>query len=460
MDGNFTNILPISGTEIPCGADTRMPAPGYTFKHIVEKCTSSLQFTNTSHVITRYNGEEVHTAEPCTDVLWRFRRLSDNKKTETSELNPVYQCRSKGDTIEVTFTSYLDAGMCDSTRIDTFVVPNIIPVNSEYHTSICADDSILFDGKWFNEDTVYTAHYTSLAGCDSTSTLFLTVYPSYEFITDTTVYVGDEVMWHNGYIKPEKAGTYHYVDTLKTYFGCDSIFVLNLDVKPRSQKMCSWLVESSDLEMGTVITDFENEFYKYGTQITVKASPNSGYKFVKWNDGKKYNPYTFSLLDDKYLLAIFMAEDEEQDTTTVTPTSNSATFTWPFIVGGFSYSLTIYIDVACTIPFCTISFDKDGRLVGISFGKKSPRRMPQEVGFTFTVSDLNANTTYYYKMETKDVSGKLLNTDEGIFKTTNDATGIENQYNSDVEHRKIMIDGQILILRGSHTYTLTGQEVK
>lgn len=458
---DFTNILPIPGTEIPCGADTRMPAPEYTFKHIVEKCTSSLQFTNTSHVITRYNGEEVHTIEPCTDVHWSFRRLLGSKIMESSEMNPTCPCIPEGDTIEVTFTSYLDAGMCDSARIDTFVVPNIIPVNSEYHTSICAGDSILFDGKWFNEDTVYTAHYTSLAGCDSTSTLFLTVYPSYEFITDTTVYVGDEVMWHNGYIKPEKAGTYHYVDTLKTYFGCDSVFVLNLDVKPRSQKMCSWLVESSDLEMGVVTTDFTEPFYKYGTQITVKASPNSGYKFVKWNDGKKYNPYKFSLLDDKYLLAIFMAEDEEQDSTTVSPSSTSATFTWPFIVGGFSYSLTIYLDFACTIPFCTISFDKDGRLVGISFGKKSPRRMLQDAGFTYTVSDLNANTTYYYKMETKDEDNKLINTDEGMFKTTNDATGLDPlTANPSPLTVKILRDGQILILRGDKVYTLTGQEVR
>ncbi len=284
---------------------------------------------------------------------------------------------------------------------------------------------------------------------------------TYEFITDTMVYVGDEVMWHDGYVKAEKVGTYHYVDTLKTYLGCDSVFVLNLEVKPISQKMCSWLVESNDLEMGAIITNFTEPFYKYGTQITVEASPNSGYKFVKWNDGKKYNPYKFSLLDDKYLLAIFMEEQEEQDTTTVQPSSNSATFTWPFIVGGISYLLTIYLDVACTIPFCTITFNQYGQLIGITFGNRAPRRtMKQEDGFTYTVSGLDANTEYYFKMETMDEDNKLINTDEGAFRTTNEATGIENQYNTVIEHRKVMINGQIFILRGDKIYNAQGALVK
>ena len=301
----------------------------------------------------------------------------------------------------------------------------------------------------------------NIMGCDSILHYHVIVHPSYEFLYDTTVYVGDEIRWRNWNFKPEKAGRYQYFDTLRTYFDCDSVFVLNLEVKPRSQKMCSWLVESNDLEMGAIITNFTEPFYKYGTQITVEASPNSGYKFVKWNDGKKYNPYKFSLLDDKYLLAIFMEEEGEQDTTTVQPFSTSATFTWPFIVGGFSYSLTIYLDAAYTIPFCTITFNQYGQFIGISFGNRAPRRsMEQEDGFTYTVSGLDANTEYYFKMETMDEDNKLINTDEGAFRTTNDATGIENQYNTVIEHRKVMINGQIYILRGDKTYTLQGQEVK
>ena len=211
--------------------------------------------------------------------------------------------------------------------------------------------------------------------------------------------------------------------------------------------------------MGAIISSHEEGIYKYGTQITVEASPNSGYKFVKWNDGKKYNPYKFTIIDDKYLLAIFMAEEEEQDTTTVAPTSTTATFTWPLIIGGFSYSLTIYLDAACTIPFCTITFNQYGKFIGISFAHKAPRRVPHEEGFTYTVTDLDSSTAYYFKMETKDENGKLLNTDEGSFITNNTPTSLENQQ-SQIKNQKFLRNGQIFILRGDHIYTLTGQEVR
>ena len=316
-------------------------------------------------------------------------------------------------------------------------------------------------------------NYATMLGCDSVEEWIITILPLPEYTISTAVNSSKY-----GFV--EGAGTYKR-DTIITITAIpnkgyqfnqwsdgnmdnprqvivtqDSAFTAVFGIK-----MCSWLVESNDLEMGAVITNFNDAYYQYGTQITVEASPNSGYKFVKWNDGKKFNPYKFSILDDKYLLAIFMEVTEEQDTTTVTPTSTTATFTWPFIVGGFSYSLTIYLDVACTIPFCTITFNQYGQLIGISFGNRAPRRsMEQEDGFTYTVSGLDANTEYYFKMETMDEDNKLINTDEGAFRTTNDATGIENQHNTVIEHRKVMINGQIYILRGDKTYTLQGQEVK
>ena len=322
-------------------------------------------------------------------------------------------------------------------------------------------------------DTVHYNYYSTILGCDSVQEWHIHVKPAprytisvaansskYGSVEGAGIYKRDTTItltaipnkgyqfneWSDGNTDNPRQITITQDSTFTAIFG---------------NKMCSWLAESNDLEMGAVVTSFNNEYYQYGTQITVEASPNSGYKFVKWNDGKKFNPYKFGLLEDKYLLAIFMEEEGEQDTTTVQPSSTSATFTWPFIVGGFSYSLTIYLDVACTIPFCTITFNQYGQLIGISFGNRAPRRsMEQEDGFTYTVSGLDANTEYYFKMETMDEDNKLINTDEGAFRTTNDATGIENQHNTVIEHRKVMINGQIYILRGDKTYTLQGQEVK
>jgi hypothetical protein len=360
---------------------------------------------------------------------------------------------------------------CDSVYVlNAYIAPHYYEIiydtinEGESHWAIHGD---------IQSDRVYYDRYATILGCDSVQEWHIHVKPTprynisvaansskYGSVEGAGTYKRDTTItltaipnkgyqfneWSDGNTDNPRQITVTQDSTFTVIFG---------------NKMCSWLVESNDLEMGAVVTSFNNEYYQYGTQITVEASPNSGYKFVKWNDGKKFNPYKFSILDDKYLLAIFMEEEGEQDTTTVQPSSTSATFTWPFIVGGFSYSLTIYLDVACTIPFCTITFNQYGQLIGISFGNRAPRRsMEQEDGFTYTVSGLDANTEYYFKMETMDEDNKLINTDEGAFRTTNEATGIENQYNTVIEHRKVMINGQIFILRGDKTYTLQGQEVK
>jgi hypothetical protein len=335
-------------------------------------------------------------------------------------------------------------------------IHGINEVTYSFSYDMCEGDSYYFHGQVLSEPGIYRDTLRSHLGCDSIVELRLMVYPAYYFYREITILEGEVYNW-NGMMLTEPGDYRQYYQTIHQ---CDSVCDLRLNVI----KMCSWLVESNDQTMGSVITTFHESAYPYDTQITVEASPNSGYKFVKWNDGKKYNPYTFSLLEDKYLLAIFIADEQEQDTTTVQPSSTSATFTWPFIIGGFSYSLTIYLDAACTIPLCTITFNQYGQVIEIHFGNMAPRRMiAQDAGFTYTVSGLDANTEYYFKMETMDEDNKLINTDEGAFKTTNNVvTAIDQIENrkSIIDNRKVIINGQIFILRGNSIYTIQGQLVK
>lgn len=76
-------------------------------------------------------------------------------------------------------------------------------------------------------------------------------------------------------------------------------------------------VTSSDLAKGSVSGSGK---YDYGTQVTVEAFPNSGYKFLQWSDGTKYNPYRFTALEDVTLEALFgdLNEDlQDSDTRTI-----------------------------------------------------------------------------------------------------------------------------------------------
>lgn len=52
-------------------------------------------------------------------------------------------------------------------------------------------------------------------------------------------------------------------------------------------------------------TGFGN--YPFGAVASVVAVPYSGYQFSHWSDGSTFNPYTFAVVDDVQLTAIFYA---------------------------------------------------------------------------------------------------------------------------------------------------------
>lgn len=69
-------------------------------------------------------------------------------------------------------------------------------------------------------------------------------------------------------------------------------------------------VESCNIAFGGVAGggDFE-----YGTPATVTATAYSGYQFVRWSNGDTHNPYTFAVLQNTTLTAIFEAETQGID---------------------------------------------------------------------------------------------------------------------------------------------------
>jgi len=74
---------------------------------------------------------------------------------------------------------------------------------------------------------VYTAAFTSVAGCDSVATLNLLVVPETTSVTDTTIYKSDlPFIWNGNSYNTE--GTYNI--TLVNANGCDSLLILNLTV--------------------------------------------------------------------------------------------------------------------------------------------------------------------------------------------------------------------------------------
>lgn len=149
---------------------------------------------------------------------------------------------------------------------------------------------------------------------------------------------------------------------------------------------------------------------------------------------------------------------------TIEPQDNAATVTWPTSENAATYTIEITKDGEV---FCTLIFNGNGQLTGIAFapGKNGNRHAPAAQmtanGLQFTVTGLNSATHYALTLQAKDDQDAVLASYSSEFTTTgeNAPQGIDD-INAATKSQKIVRDGQIFILRGDKTYTLTGQEVK
>lgn len=219
--------------EISTLSAPRFPVPDYTFERVYEDCYSRLQFTNTSHVMNKFEGHETHTSEKCNESHWTFHSLVTGRTSTMTTTDPSYNCLNIGDTVEVTLRTFIGAdNSCDSVRVDTIITPNIIPEPTEYHYTTCHDDGgVPFDGKRFDTDTTYVGHFKNYAGCDSLSTLFLKVYPRPEDQYRHDSICSDQSLTIAG--MKFTSSVEDYPIQLKNENGCDSIIYLTLTVNER-----------------------------------------------------------------------------------------------------------------------------------------------------------------------------------------------------------------------------------
>ena len=171
---------------------------------------------------------------------------------------------------------------------------------------------------------------------------------------------------------------------------------------------------------------------------------------------------------DFYYVQTIDAEEVTETITdvNVTPSDNEAVVTWPTSANAVTYSLQITKD---GVVFCTLIFNAYGQLAGVAFapGRNGTSCMPAAVltsngGLRFTVIGLSSGTNYHLTIDTKDANDQVIASYAVDFSTTDEVSEGLDQITNDQSPitNKIIIDGQILILRGNRTYTLTGAEVK
>ncbi|MBR6492649.1 MAG: hypothetical protein IKT13_01805, partial [Paludibacteraceae bacterium] len=75
-------------------------------------------------------------------------------------------------------------------------------------------------------------------------------------------------------------------------------------IEPNIQKYVLFILKNID-EAGVVTGD---GYYPEGTEVSVTATPNEGYKFLRWDDGEEYPKRVVTMTQDVVLTAIFEAK--------------------------------------------------------------------------------------------------------------------------------------------------------
>ena len=163
---------------------------------------------------------------------------------------------------------------------------------------------------------------------------------------------------------------------------------------------------------------------------------------------------------DFYYIETIDAEKvtEPVEDVSVIPTATTAEIVWPAVNNAITYEITITKNGE---KICTLIFNAQGQLIGIAFAPSrgdAPQK-EQTAGFSFTVTGLEAGTSYDLTITAKNESGQELDKKNVSFHTDS-AEGIEDIHVDSDKPVKVLMDGQIYILRGEHIYDAAGKMIK
>ena len=108
------------------------------------------------------------------------------------------------------------------------------PYSRTYNQNVCQGSPYPFGNRQLIASGTYTDSLLTVRGCDSVITVNLTVNPVYHATQVENVCVGQSFAWtdHSLSLDSLSVGTSFYYDTMYTQMGCDSTFALTLNVRP------------------------------------------------------------------------------------------------------------------------------------------------------------------------------------------------------------------------------------
>lgn len=175
--------------------------------------------------------------------------------------------------------------------------------------------------------------------------------------------------------------------------------------------------------------------YEHGTEVTLTATANEGYEFVKWSNESTENPLTITVTEDVTISAIFQE----------------------------------------VVPVYTITFDYnvDAGYITVNDVRISEKEVTYEEGTELTVKALTFNDWRFDAWQDEE-QYELMTTPEYTFTVTGDVvlnaiftpekgavgTGVENNNVVSSKTMKVIQNGRLMIIREGKTYNAQGQMIE
>lgn len=175
----------------------------------------------------------------------------------------------------------------------------------------------------------YGYHFTQWSDGDTNNprSFILTKDTSYTALFAKNQYTLTLLTSNDEYGSVSDGGTWEYLDTITIMASSEEHYHFvrwddgNMD-NPREYVIVGDVTLTAIFAMDThhvsvAVNDFARGNvdgggdFEYGQPCTVSATAYSGYQFVRWSNGVLYNPYTFAVLENVDLVAIFEPEGTE-----------------------------------------------------------------------------------------------------------------------------------------------------
>lgn len=210
-------------------ARPRLPKASFTIRKI-PGCVDTFYLTNNSSVTS--DGYLAYVPQEDVDsVYWDFGDGRTSTAYDISSIPLVYD--HKGN-YTITLRARLTNGGCEDIMTKTVHAHGAEDIHERHlYDTICGGMIRIFDNQQLTRSGLYIQHTPTSNGCDSLTYLHLTVWDSYLIKDTVDICDGESYTFHqNGH---ERILRRHglYTDSLKTIHGCDSVYQLLLRVHPK-----------------------------------------------------------------------------------------------------------------------------------------------------------------------------------------------------------------------------------